>query len=292
MFNNTNEFFEKVAGDFLPNIDIENYIRLISEDYNSDHLVTIQTDLKTFTELYIEELRRDIWVESLYHFFTHPIRKKLTVEELKMVQLFQKECRKMGSNNIKGVNFWKRSLRKYALSLESKKKALEKMEDLYDKLDEQEIKDRIDNRDEVNTTLLDNYVEKVTTIYINYKTKNLQKLSCLINEKIEEKTKPNKDPKHKHIFANDGFKLFDYIMKKYVDGKDGRYELISFFYWKMYNDDNHYIHQRPERFKYWFLNESDYKEKIGKLKSETQLSQKKDTERNASYSEALDWFRE
>jgi hypothetical protein len=96
-------------------------------------------------------------------------------------------------------------------------------------------------------------------------------------------------PTHNNIFSNNGFILFDYILNNYVKPKDkrGRFSDIGFYYWKMYNSENQYIHQRPEAFKKWFFNNYD-KEDIGQIKTATNL---KNTNRDKHYSNSLDWFK-
>lgn len=94
---------------------------------------------------------------------------------------------------------------------------------------------------------------------------------------------------HNNIFSNNGFILFNHILNKYVKPKHkrGRFSDISFYYWKMYNSEIQYIHQRPEAFKKWFFENND-KEDIGKIKT---LSNLKDINRNKHYSTALEWFK-
>jgi hypothetical protein len=106
---------------------------------------------------------------------------------------------------------------------------------------------------------------------------------------VQENKIHNENPKYDNIFSNNGFILFDYILNNYVKPKDkrGRFSDIGFYYWKMYNSENQYIHQRPEAFKKWFFNNYD-KEDIGRIKTLTNL---KDTNRNIHYSTALDWFK-
>jgi len=92
---------------------------------------------------------------------------------------------------------------------------------------------------------------------------------------------------HEHIFANNGFILFEHLLNNYVKSGRGRKSDIAFFYWEMYNDKNHFIHQRPESFKNWFF--STYNnEDLGKLKTYDMV---KNPNRIKDYSTALEWFK-
>lgn len=93
--------------------------------------------------------------------------------------------------------------------------------------------------------------------------------------------------KHEHIFSNNGFILFEHILNNYVKSGRGRKSDIAFFYWKMFNDKNHFIHQRPESFKNWFF--STYNnEDLGKLKTYDMV---KNPNRIKDYSTAIEWFK-
>ena len=93
--------------------------------------------------------------------------------------------------------------------------------------------------------------------------------------------------KHEHIFSNNGFVLFEYILKEYVKTKRGRLSDIHFFYRSMYNNKPQYIQQRPERFKEWFF-ENYNNEDLGKIKTLNEVS---NPDRIKHYSNALDWFK-
>lgn len=106
---------------------------------------------------------------------------------------------------------------------------------------------------------------------------------------IEVINESNPKSKHENTFSNNGFILFEYLLNEHIrpKGKRGRFADISNYYWKMYNSEIQYIHQRPEVFKTWFYNEYD-NEDIGKIKSAYDL---KDLNRDKHYSNALDWFK-
>lgn len=91
------------------------------------------------------------------------------------------------------------------------------------------------------------------------------------------------------IFANNGFKLFEHILSQYIKpkGKRGRQSDLIFYYWKMYDSETQYIHQRPTKFFEWF--DKTYSETSGQLKT---YSDVKTDQREKDYSRALDWFKE
>ncbi|MGI0105665.1 hypothetical protein [Salinimicrobium sp. WS361] len=92
-------------------------------------------------------------------------------------------------------------------------------------------------------------------------------------------------PPHSHIFAHNGFKLFQYLLKNSTF-KNSRQSDIAYFYWRMYNEEEKYIHVRPERFKDWFFKE--YQEILGKLKT---LDLVESTDRNNAYLDAIEWLK-
>lgn len=101
--------------------------------------------------------------------------------------------------------------------------------------------------------------------------------------------------KHNEIFSNNGFVLFEYLMEKYVKpvGTTARFSEISFYYWKMYDEEKEntrYIHERPEAFKKWFFKKYN-QEDIGKIKTLQELKKSKISDyREEFYEAALTWF--
>lgn len=91
---------------------------------------------------------------------------------------------------------------------------------------------------------------------------------------------------HNHIFCNNGFELFEYILENHIAdiGKRGRYSDIAYYYWKMYEDK--YIIQRPQLFINWFL--ETYQEIITKLKTKIEVE---NTNRKKHYTTSLDNFK-
>jgi hypothetical protein len=108
-------------------------------------------------------------------------------------------------------------------------------------------------------------------------------IDSLINKKENQTITKNK---HENIFSNNGFVLFEYILKEYVKTKRGRLSDIHFFYWSMYNNKPQFIHQRPERFREWFF--ENYNEDLGQIKQPYQIE---NPDRLKHYSNALDWFK-
>lgn len=105
---------------------------------------------------------------------------------------------------------------------------------------------------------------------------------------VEKLIKTSKiiNSKHDNIFSNNGFVLFEHILKEYVKTKRGRLSDIHFFYWSMYNSKPQYIHQRPERFREWFFD--NYNEELGQIKQPYRIET---PDRLKHYSNALDWFK-
>jgi hypothetical protein len=105
-----------------------------------------------------------------------------------------------------------------------------------------------------------------------------------LNSKVIKKIKTT--PKHENIFCNNGFELFDYILREYVKPTKGRQSDLIFYHRKMYDNQPQFIHQKPTEFFNWF--ENNYDEVFGQLKT---LSQVETPQRNKDFSNALDWFK-
>jgi hypothetical protein len=86
----------------------------------------------------------------------------------------------------------------------------------------------------------------------NYK-EEIRYLERLLQNLPEDNAVVTSVEKHEHVFANDGFLLFNYILSKYISEGRGRKSDIAYYYWSMFNDTMHYIHKRPEAFKEWFF---------------------------------------
>lgn len=129
--------------------------------------------------------------------------------------------------------------------------------------------------------------KSISDLYFRFKEMafNLTKVSesQLINEsqKIVES--------HSDTFSNNGFILFEYLLNNHIRkvGITGRFTDISDYYWKMYNSEIPYIHQKPEAFKRWFFKTYD-NEDIGKIKTADNV---KCVNRNKHYSSSLEWFK-
>jgi hypothetical protein len=133
---------------------------------------------------------------------------------------------------------------------------------------------------------------EVMNYQIHLQTKREKIYSDLINElnlKLVEKiTNPITTPKHENIFCNNGFELFDHILKECIKpkGVKGRQSDLIFYYWKMYNNKPQFIHQRPTEFFTWF--DKKYSETSGQLKTYDNV---KTTPKEKDFSLALDWFK-
>lgn len=172
--------------------------------------------------------------------------------------------------------------------------AHEKQEILTNEEFERYLKNEIDNaqkamdRTYLNELKLNDpiYRKKRIEIYILNKEriKALRKLSAkkTINEIVDSKKNL-----HNHIFSNNGFELFSYLLDNYIAKDRGRYADISYYYWRMYQDTPRLIHQRPEPFKSWFC--QTYQENFEKIKTLNEVTDQKGI-RNKNYSTSLEWF--
>lgn len=131
-------------------------------------------------------------------------------------------------------------------------------------------------------------------LFLNYKKLNQFNKDEIITLKKDLNKYQNKTPleltstpKHEKIFSNNGFVLFEYILKEYVKPTKGRQSDLIYYYWKMYENEPQYIHQRPTEFFIWF--ENNYDEVFGQLKT---LSQVQTPQRNKDFSNALNWFKQ
>ena len=106
-------------------------------------------------------------------------------------------------------------------------------------------------------------------------------------KELPNSTNPIKTEKQEHIFAYNGFKIFNHLLENYIKpkGVKGRYSDISYFHRKLYNDN--FIHQKPEPFRDWFINH--YEEEFSKIKT---LIATKNPQRERDYSTAIDWFKQ
>lgn len=97
-------------------------------------------------------------------------------------------------------------------------------------------------------------------------------------------TIPATENKHPNMFVNDSFKLFEYILNNHITENRGRINDISFYYWKMYNDN--YIIQKPYPFVEWFT--KLYNVESFQMKT---LNTTQNSDRLKHYSNSLDWFK-
>lgn len=93
--------------------------------------------------------------------------------------------------------------------------------------------------------------------------------------------------RHNEIFTDNSFFLFQYILENFIRKDKGRYEDLSFFYWKMRNDG--YIHQKPFVFKDWFTLNFNNEKIFTKVKT---LDQVKTAQRERNYSISKELFKQ
>jgi hypothetical protein len=93
--------------------------------------------------------------------------------------------------------------------------------------------------------------------------------------------------KFENIFSNNGFVLFQHIMEKYVRPGQGAKADIAYFYWRLYNHEMKFIHQRPEVFKKWFEKEFPDGFYLGKFRT---LDNLKNADRAKKFSAAIEWL--
>jgi hypothetical protein len=128
--------------------------------------------------------------------------------------------------------------------------------------------------------------------WIDYKKKEQLTLSFtkiieflkIKKQNLTSTVKTKTTQKHENIFCNNGFELFEHILKEYVKPNRGRQADLIYYHRKMFADN--YIHQRPTEFFKWF--ESNYDEVIEQTKT---LSEVETPQRNKDYSNALEWFK-
>ncbi len=110
--------------------------------------------------------------------------------------------------------------------------------------------------------------------------------SDLEKNNTDQKNQSNTNQKHQHIFANNGFEMFSYILKEFVKPKNirGRFSDIAFYYHKMYEDK--YIIGKQTAFTEWLNDE--YEIEIGKIKA---LDTVFNPDRLKHYTHTLDKFK-
>ena len=92
---------------------------------------------------------------------------------------------------------------------------------------------------------------------------------------------------HNHIFSNNGFKLFEYLMKNFVTQKRGHQRDVLFCYHKLFNNDPKLIHQRTQPFLDWY--NASYENEINQTLTYPQIRTDK---REKLYSRVLALFKQ
>lgn len=359
MFKSTNNFFKKVFRGNVSDIDIKNYIYVITENEHSK-LKTLQRDLSFFIFVKKEEIESNItpenWTEKIEYYskkgekipseiYTNHIGKKLNErnnnkeieEEFEYYDLekifypHEMFCIRQLENYINNLislkeniyTFSEDFIKSYDKNLKLHFEEFKTSDELnYIEYEFKRYKTGIESINYIETDLkikrtLNNKENELFGIFtqknlfytfqrqnnyrinienFKYKAKeNLEFVFIAFNEILSflEQKKSNiknpiKTPKHENIFCNNGFELFEYILKEYIKpiNTKGRQSDLIFYYWKMYKNETQYIHQKPTEFFIWF--ENNYIEIFGQLKT---LSQVETPQRNKDFSNALDWFK-
>ena len=107
---------------------------------------------------------------------------------------------------------------------------------------------------------------------------------------IEDIENRIKQEQHSNIFCNNGFELFEYLMKEFVapKGKRGRQSDVLFCYWKLHEIRPQLIHQRPQTFLEWFNKEYEPDENV--IQNRT-FNQVKSDSREGLFNYSLDKFK-
>lgn len=236
-FRDSNHFFEEVYNGNVNEIDIKNYVYIITWDEVSD-LLSLRKDLLFFTLSKIDELESKITPEIFGN---------------KLQEYYDRNEEPPHKTYINHIG---------------------------KKLNER------NNNKEFPEESKDWDTEKMFYPHSLFTLKQLDNYIVSLLNKHNDNNIIEKKELHENIFSNNGFKLFEHILKEYVNPNRGRLSDIHFFYWKMYNNKPQLIHQRPERFKQWFF--ETYNEDLGKIKT---LIQVENPNRLRHYSNALDWFK-
>jgi hypothetical protein len=98
-----------------------------------------------------------------------------------------------------------------------------------------------------------------------------------------------KDTKHTHIFCNNGFELFEYLLANFVKpkGQKGHHKDVLFCYHKLFNSKPKYIHQKTQTFLDWY--NPLYEDEINQTKT---YAESKTISRESLYSTLLDLFKQ
>lgn len=241
----------------------------------------------------IKSLRSYIELSNLYY----EINKKLLdnkEHKEQWISYLQDECRELKAkinNTIEHYQYNKSAITEIEKAKEKCKdcnlllnKYKLELINLGAEIQNKEIENAFDfdlsNDNQIKKKLLPNYLEiqKEFLDFMNFD----KTLSTEIYESENE---------HSDIFAKNGFKLFSYILENHIQpiGKRGRYSDLSYYYWKMFNEEPKYIHQRPEPFKRWFCN--FYSDNFEKIKTENEVTDIKGN-KFKNYQTSLDWFKQ
>lgn len=275
MYKNTNEFFKEVAENKVTEIDTDNYIKYITKNYKYDWLLTFSKDIDDFINKYRYDLNKNLKATELYDYI-----QKLRYDEQTSDLYFKYE-----KSIYRYVRFEKRYkyIKFYRMYIDPIRH--EFISPLIKRFS------RSKDKKHISWKSFDHY-EEVSLMYIKYRLKTIQHLKTKTDQLIEKYINPDINEKHQHIFVNNGLILFDYLMKNVVSEKRGRNTDIIFYYWKMYDTKGRkqFIHAKPEKFKRWLENESEYNYYISDWKTFEEVKTI-DNKRHNAYAAALEWFK-
>lgn len=147
------------------------------------------------------------------------------------------------------------------------------------------------NEIEIINEILEILKQGVKTDISHPLKKDLKEINTYLRNKIKEirinKTIKQATKRHEHIFSNNGFMLFKYLLDNFIKEKRGRNNDVLYCYWKLYNAEPKQIHQGSTVFLKWFNEEYDEESDIIQNKT---LNEVKSKTRDNHYSMSLELF--
>lgn len=270
LFISTKELFKRLP--FYEKAINKEYIVFLDESFKTCFTISLNGDEEALKCNEVElKLRVSVFsialLNELFIYYHRSLLIDLDVPEI----IFKFKNRKLTHNLTEISNFINKQ---YFLTIKSK------ILDIPNKSEqEKEIKNMI-----LSLSTAD--FENDSNVFEN-EIKYFKDLVIYLPEPDKEDTKLTRattDNLHPTMFINNSFKLFEHILENYITENRGRINDISFYYWKMFNDD--LIIQRPTPFISWFSKK--YSEDVGQIKT---LNYTSNTNRLKHYSTALDWFK-
>lgn len=128
-----------------------------------------------------------------------------------------------------------------------------------------------------------NDIKFIESVFKNIDLDDLLQPKLIKLSNSSEGEKVNSDD-HTHIFAKDGFKLFQHMLENYIRKGYGGKDDTSYFYRRMYDDK--FIHQGLDKFRDWF--EAGGYGVLGKIKSLKALESRY---RDNDYKDSIEWLK-